>query len=100
MTLPNDEKYWFHVKVRAERLGADGCTGVPEFYHECCLEHDIHYTTGKTIYGDPITRREADDRLFECIALRSKLGRKSPLAWWRWAAVRLIGWHFWEGNNG
>src|SRR5258705_13334522 len=99
MRLPNDAKYWLHIRVRAAALKSDGCTGVPEFYHECCLEHDIHYKTGKTVYGDPITRAEADARLYACIASRSTWGHYSPLAWWRWAAVRAIGWHFWEGTK-
>lgn len=33
------------VRLEAARIKADGCTGVSEWNHECCLEHDLacHY---------------------------------------------------------
>lgn len=91
--------YWARVRQRAKELGADGCTVVPEFYHHCCNEHDIHYRTHKTLDGEPITRAEADKRLRDCIIQSSMLHRFSPMAWWRWAAVRAFAFHAWNKNN-
>lgn len=69
-------------------MTGDGCTGVPDFYKSCCDEHDEHYST------HDITRSEADQRFRDCIQQQSKLGKLSPLSWWRWAAVRSFGWIF------
>lgn len=83
------QTYWDQVRDEAGRLGTDGCTGVSGLFVECCMEHDIHYRTGKTLGGTPITKREADARLRACMMSRSKLGYFSPIAWWRWAGLRL-----------
>jgi hypothetical protein len=29
---------------------------------------------------------------------RSRLGRWSPMPWWRWLAVRAVGWAHWDGH--
>ena len=94
-----DETYWERVRQRAAELGSDGCTLVTELYQDCCLEHDIAYRTGRDLDGHPITRAQADQRFRQCIQARSPLGRFSPLAWWRWAGVRLFGWLFWKGGR-
>lgn len=91
------ETYWQRVRLIAKGLGSDGCTGVGEFYRDCCLEHDIHYRTGCRIDGTPISRAEADARFRECIQARSPWGKLSPMSWWRWAAVRLFGGKSWRG---
>ena len=83
--------YWVMIRRKARALKSDGCTGVPDFYLDCCLEHDIHYRTGKTLGGKPLTRAQADARLRRCIQSRSVFGWFSPMSWWRWAAVRLFG---------
>jgi hypothetical protein len=72
-------------------LSSDGCTGVTEAYQPCCHEHDIAYATGRTVEGAPVTRAEADAMFRRCIQARSPLGRLSPMAWWRWAGVRVFG---------
>ena len=82
-------EYWDRIRQRAEELHSDGCTGVPEFYHDCCLEHDIHCRTGETLDGTPITRKEADAQFRRCIQNRSMFGCFSPLSWWRWVGVRI-----------
>lgn len=69
----------------------DGCTGVKDFYVDCCYLHDRAYRTGRGFDGEPISRREADARLRRCIQSRSRFGRLSPMSWWRWSAVRLFG---------
>lgn len=85
------QTYWDQVRDKAAALGADGCTKATGAYVECCLEHDIHYRTGHTIAGEPITRRAADARFRSCMQSRSRLGWYSPMAWARWAAVRIFG---------
>lgn len=92
--MPNileGDSYWARVWDKAGELGADGCTGVTGAFVECCLEHDIHYRTGQRLDGTPITRRDADARFRACMQSRSKLGFFSPMAWWRWAGVRIFG---------
>jgi len=90
--------YWQTVRRVAAELEADGCTGVPDFYLLACLEHDIHYRTHRTLDGLRINRRQADMRLRRVIQTLSSLGRMSPMSWWRWAALRLIGWKAWRRN--
>jgi len=79
------------MRERAEAVGSDGCTGVPEWHRDCCLEHDVHYRTGQTLTGVPINRAEADAVFRECLRRRSRLSWYSPLSWWRWAGVRVFG---------
>jgi len=92
-----NDPYWDRIRERSKELGSDGCTGVPEFYHDCCLEHDIAYRSGKDVYGNRITRKRADLQLRKCIQQRSRFGRYSPMAWWRWTACRLVGSWSWVG---
>jgi hypothetical protein len=89
--VENDvELYWERVRERANDLESDGCSGVPDFHLDCCLEHDIAYRTGATVDGAPMTRAAADARLRRCIQSRSAAGVLSPMSWWRWLAVRLF----------
>ena len=39
--------YWDWIKAEALRTHSDGCTGVSEWHHECCLEHDLACLFGK-----------------------------------------------------
>ena len=60
--------YWKRVKEAAAALKGDGCTSSPDLtYRRCCDEHDIHYRTHKHLDGEPITKQEADKRLYECM---------------------------------
>ena len=91
----NDE-YRALVRAKAKELGSDGCSGVPDFHLDGCYEHDIAYRTGKDLYGNQITRAEADRRFRIYIQKHSllakfRLGFFSPMSWWRWAGVRLFG---------
>lgn len=83
--------YWDHVYAKAAQLNSDGCSYVTEAFHRCCLEHDIAYRTGRRVDGSTISRRAADKRFRECMQMRSRFGKLSPMAWWRWAGVRLFG---------
>jgi hypothetical protein len=83
--------YWERVRDKAGEIGSDGCTGAGAVFRDCCFEHDIHYRTGRTLDGQPITKAQADDRFRACMQARSVLGWWSPMAWIRWSAVRLFG---------
>lgn len=93
--------YLERVRAIAKALESDGCSCVPDFYLDACLEHDIHYRTHKTVYGDPITKEQADQLLKKRIQESSFLGRLSPMAQWRYAAVSWFGDHAWhEADHG
>lgn len=86
------------LKVIAEAIQTDGCTGVADFYLCACILHDYWYRTGVDLDGvTPITRAEADRRFRRIIQQRSVFGRLSPMSWWRWAGVRLLGASSWKG---
>ena len=93
---PKGAYYWTRVRRVASRLGSDGCTGVPDFYLDSCLEHDIHYRTHHTLDGRRISRRQSDMRKRRVIQSRSPFGLLSPMAWWRWAGLRMLGWRAWR----
>lgn len=95
---PEDRAYWDKVRKAAEAQGTDGCTGVKDWFVECCWQHDIEWR-GKTVDGEPLSRAECNARFRRCIQRRSVLhhvtvfgynvGRLSPLSWARWAGVWL-----------
>ena len=84
------------VRQQAKGLKSDGCSGVPDFHRDGCLEHDIAYRTGRDPLGHEISRAEADKRLRWYIQIHSRLGGASPMAWWRWAGVRVFGRKSWN----
>jgi hypothetical protein len=106
----NSETYWGLVKQRARELKSDGCSCVPDFYVEACYEHDVHYRTHETVYGEPISKAEADATLrSRIVSMATKNLSWNPKTWgnltgypmslWRWAGVRLFGTHSWEGED-
>ena len=76
-------------------IATDGCSGVPDFYLNCCIIHDWWYRTHRNLDGTPIARAQADKRLEQCIQSTSWLGRWSPMAYWRYQAVRKFGKKAW-----
>jgi len=91
-----DPAYIKRVEAIAAEIDADGCTGVPDFYLLGCLEHDIAYRLHRDPIGDPISKPEADIRFRWYIQHHSWFGLASPMAWWRWAAVKWFAnkaWH-------
>lgn len=92
-------KYFQKIRLAARAINSDGCTGVPDFYLIVCLRHDVHYSTGKTIGGDPITRDWADRHFRSGIRHLSILHKWSPMAAWRYAAVRKMGKKHWKSNS-
>jgi hypothetical protein len=93
------DPYWKLIREWAANLDADGCSGVPDFFLDACLEHDCHYRTHHWLDGAPIFRSEADERFRQVIQSRSVLGVLSPMALWRWAGVRLMGRWAWRGDK-
>ena len=84
------------IKIKAAWVDADGCTGVPEFYHNGCLEHDIAYRTHRDPLGYKITQRTADTRFRWYIQHHSPFGIFSPMSWWRWLGVKFFGQRAWN----
>ncbi len=93
------DTYWLHIRERARRLNADGCTGVPDFFLDACLEHDVHYRTHAWVDGTPIFKSEADARLRDVIQSRSAFGVLSPMSYWRWLGVKLLGHRAWNKRD-
>ena len=92
-------EYRCQVRTRAAELRSDGCSGpaLDAFHRDACLEHDVHYRTGQTLDGQPISRPEADALFRRRMQAASIFGPLSPMAWWRWTAVRLFGRCSWRG---
>ena len=90
------DSYWGLIREWASDLEADGCSGVPDFFLDACLEHDCHYRAHEWLDGTPIFRSEADERFRRVIQSRSVIGPLSPMAWWRWVGVRLFGRSAWS----
>ena len=88
---PAGSPYWQAVRKAARALKSDGCTDVLDIYVESCYEHDIHWRTGRTIFGVPITTAQANRRFRKVIQSRDPLGSLSPLSWWRWVGVTVGG---------
>lgn len=88
---------WADIRRQAQALGTDGCSGptLPVFV-DCCYQHDIAYRTHADEFGDPITRREADARMRECIQWRDIFGEASVVAQVRYWALRAFGWWAWR----
>lgn len=92
--------YWERVLALGKRLNSDGCTGVPEFWHNACVEHDVHYRTGKWAVAQASITREVADYVFrKRIQQGSWFGVASPMSWVRWAAVRVFGEKAWQGGK-
>jgi hypothetical protein len=88
---PRSSTYWNAVRRRAKELGSDGCTMVLDFYLDACLEHDVHWRTGRTLDGALISIRQSNLRFRYVIQSRSPFGLLSPMSWWRWAGVTIGG---------
>ena len=103
--------YWTWIRKEAAKIKSDGCSGVPDFHLDCCLQHDLSYVYGKCprsayhhycddvgLYwevADSISKREADATFRKCNQALSPFGKLSPMSWWRWAGVRIFGKGIW-----
>lgn len=86
----DDRVYWSYIKAWAKH-NSDGCTNALEFYVRACWEHDYHCVHHKTWGGEHLSSAQAAARFRQVLQWESKFGRLSPVAWWRWAAVRKFG---------
>jgi hypothetical protein len=103
LNLPKLENkaYWKVIRWWANNVEpkSDGCTGVKDWFIESCWEHDFHYRYAMTIYKEPVTFDQANDRLKESIQMRSKLRWFSPISWTRWLGVKAFGHHAWNKHR-
>lgn len=80
----------------------DGCTKSPDFaYTRCCNRHDKDYSTHTDENGKPLTRKQADKRLYDCMRKSGKtpiVGRLIVPAIY-YAAVRTFGGKYWKKQN-
>jgi hypothetical protein len=90
--------YTFRVLALATALNADGCSGVTEYFHIGCLEHDIAYRTGFDPLGFPVNKAEADKRFRWYMTSKSHFGRLGPMAYWRYYAVKWFGDKSWNAT--
>jgi len=80
-------RYFVKIRRLAASVGADGCSGVPDFFRVVCDRHDWHYRTHKTTTGKPLSKEWADKHLRSGIRHLSYFGDWSPMAWWRFRAL-------------
>ena len=91
-------RYWDWIRQEAALIHADGCTGVTNMYADCCLQHDLEFyygTSATEAYrvgwakAMPITFAQANDHFKRCHFRMGRLGHWNPIAWVRYAAVRM-----------
>lgn len=80
-------------------IDSDGCTGVPDFYKAECIKHDFYYRTHHNFKGELISKEWADLSFMRGIQSKSKFGKYSPMALWRYLGVRIFGRSAWEGSE-
>ena len=85
-----------YVKLLDSAIKSDGCTGVKDYYRDCCVIHDLAYRGAVDPWGVSITRAQADTNLRLCIQSKSRLGVFSPLSWVRYAGVSVFGRFFYK----
>lgn len=111
MLNPNRLPYKDWVVNEALNIKSDKCTFALDIHAWCCYEHDLgcsygkdprnaftHYLAGEVGLGPvgdswthaiPLSRSAADARFRRCLQKHSKLGKFSPMSWWRWVGVRI-----------
>lgn len=83
----------------ATYITSDGCTGVTDFYRETCIEHDFYFATRRDFEGNPISFAETNARFRKAIQRKSKLRWFSPMSYWRWLAVSILGRPMWFNKD-
>ena len=91
------------TKTLWHSIRGDGCSQVPDWhkdYTECCNRHDADYRSGTDQNGNPLTRSQADSRLYDCMKKQSRTlaGRLfvSPLYY---LGVRVFGSSHFKGKE-
>lgn len=99
---PNSDQEFLKWLTEWASTHSDGCTKITQLHQHCCWQHDYGYQTGfqaRSVWsGNPIviSRKETDVEFRQCNESEDPLGRFSPLAWWRYAGVRLFGRFFYK----
>ena len=96
---PEQRITFAYIKALNQAIKSDGCTGVKDYYKDCCIIHDLGYRWHIDPWGRKVTRAQVDEAFRLCIQDRSKLGKFSPISWARWSAVRLVGRFFYTEDN-
>lgn len=107
--------YWNWIATESIAINSDGCSAVPDFYLKCCQQHDLsyyyarcprsayraHITGSMNSWADAktLTQSAADINFRRCIQQNSKLGRFSPMSWWRWLALKVVGKKAWNSHT-
>jgi len=78
---------------------SDGCTRVTNLHVRACYEHDFYFRTHHDFCGHVISFWEANRRFRIRIQRLSHLGACSPISWWRWLGVTLLGRNAWIGRR-
>mgnify|MGYP001576064033 CR=1 FL=1 len=86
------------IRQVAAALGTDHCTGIPDFYADACDEHDLHARTHRTVEGEWLTKNDAALIFKQRIQAMSRFGRWSPMAHWRYWALRWAS-RYWQHTN-
>lgn len=90
--------YWDSIVRKAIELHFDGCSCVTQAYQEPCFAHDLHYSTHKDLFDNPITKEQADLQFRKDIQIRAFLGYWSPMSWVRWFGVKVFGGNAWKNS--
>ena len=107
--------YWDWVESESALIDSDGCSSATGAYLKCCLVHDLsyyyaadpvdaykHYIAGADDCWElarPIRQADADANFRRCIQAHSKLGILSPMAIWRWGALKMFGKKAWNNHR-
>jgi hypothetical protein len=107
--------YWDWVRSEAALIDTDGCSLVTGLKIECCFEHDLgfwyardpraayraarHQLIDPWLTAPSIDRAEVDRRFRSCLQNRSRLGRWSPMAWYRWLGVKFGSQGAWDRHR-
>ena len=71
-------------------IKGDGCSGVPDFYRNGCVIHDWGYRTHRDFKGNYVSQNQVDNWIKKYIQSKSLFGKFSPMAAWRYLALKNI----------
>lgn len=94
---PRHSGYWARVRVAAVALKSDGCTCEPDIVIDACYEHDVHWRSGRTVYGVPISTWLANRRFRKVIEARFQEHDNRWLRLFATPVGYLVAWGNWCG---
>lgn len=85
-----DKLYWSDIETKSIELDSDGCSGVPDIFVWSCMEHDCHYRTHRFLWGEEITKEQAD-YIFRVRIQQCHMSLlKWPISWIRWLGLKYL----------